>query len=70
MIKRLICTILGHKYRLQRVFSAYSRQVGCSRCGREWGMNDNVRALVPWDGELEQMYRDFGQWPGLPERDA
>jgi hypothetical protein len=26
-------------------------------------MHDSVRAFVPWDGELEQLYRDIGQWP-------
>lgn len=62
--ERIVCAVAGHRYVVQRVFSPTSRQVGCTRCGREWGMNDSVRAFIPWDGELEQMYRDFGQWPG------
>ena len=62
--ERIVCAIAGHTYVVQRVFSATSRQVGCTRCGREWGMNDSVRSFIPWDGELEQLYRDIGQWPG------
>lgn len=62
--ERIVCAIAGHKYVVQRVFSPTGRQVGCTRCGREWGMNDSVRAFIPWDGELEQLYRDIGQWPG------
>lgn len=64
LFERIVCAVAGHKYVVQRVFSATSRQVGCTRCGREWGMNDSVRSFIPWDGELEQFYRDIGQWPG------
>ena len=64
MFERVICAVAGHRYVVQRVFSATSRKVGCTRCGREWGMNDSVKAFIPWDGELEQLYRDIGQWPG------
>lgn len=64
MIERILCALLGHRYVVQRVFSPHSRQVGCTRCGRQWGMHDPARSLVPWDGELEDMYRVLGQWPG------
>lgn len=64
MFERLICAVAGHRYVVQRVFSSTSRKVGCTRCDREWGMNDSVKAFVPWDGEFEQLYRDIGQWPG------
>ena len=26
-------------------------------------MNDAVRAFIPWDKELEEMYKLIGQWP-------
>jgi hypothetical protein len=63
VIKGLICALFGHRYVVQQVFSPTSRKVGCARCGKEWGMNDSVCAFVPWDGELEQLHRDIGQWP-------
>ncbi len=61
---KALCAVAGHQYIVQRVFSPTSRQVGCLRCGMEWGMNDEVRSLIPWDGELEELYRLIGQWPG------
>lgn len=69
MFERLICAVAGHRYVVQRVFSSTSRKVGCTRCDREWGMNDSVKAFVPWDGEFEQLYRDIGQWPGKTPND-
>jgi hypothetical protein len=62
-LKKLICALVGHRYVVQRVFSPTSRKVCCTRCGKEWGMNDSVRAFVPWDGELEQLYQNIRQWP-------
>jgi hypothetical protein len=64
MIEGFFCALLGHKYVVQRVFSSTSRQLGCTRCGKEWGMHDPTRSLVPWDKDLEQMYKEIGQWDG------
>lgn len=58
IIKKLICCALGHRYVVERVCSPTSRRVGCTRCGGRWGMNDDAMALVPWDGELEEMHCD------------
>ena len=63
-LRRIICAVSGHNYFVQRIFSPTSRKIGCSRCGMEWGMNDRVGAIIPWDGELEELYRSIGQWPG------
>jgi hypothetical protein len=60
VLKKLICVLIGHRYVLLRVFSPSSRKIGCTRCGKEWGMHDSVPAFVPWDGELEQLHRDIG----------
>lgn len=69
IFERIICTLLGHKYIVQRIFHSGARQVGCSRCGREWGMHDETRTFVPWDGDFEDMYRRFGQWPGAMDKE-
>ncbi len=60
MLERLLCAVLGHRYVVQRVFSPNSRKIGCTRCDKEWGMYDSIRAIVPWDSELEQLYKDIG----------
>ena len=61
-IKRILCALFGHKYVVLRVFNPGARQVGCTRCNRKWAMHDNTRSFIDWDGELESMYRSFGQW--------
>jgi len=63
MIERLMCALFGHKYVIQLTFSPTSRKVGCTRCEREWAMNDSVRAFVDWSGEFEEVYKFNGQWP-------
>jgi len=62
MVERLLCALLGHKYVVARVFNPGARQVGCTRCNRKWAMHDETKSFVDWDGELEKMYRSFGQW--------
>lgn len=61
MLKKLKYLLFGHKYHIIQRFSKTSRRVECLRCGGDWGMNDQVRAIIPWCGELEEMYQDvFG----------
>lgn len=67
MIERLMCALLGHRYITQLTFSPTSRKVGCTRCEREWAMNDSVRAFVDWSGEFEELYKFNGQWPQSKE---
>lgn len=59
LLKRLICCLFDHDYYVVRRFSNTNRKVGCKRCNRRWGMNDSIRVLIPWDIELEEMYRSF-----------
>ena len=67
MVERLMCALFGHKYITQLTFSPTSRKVGCTRCEREWAMNDSVRAFVDWSGEFEELYKFNGQWPKSKE---
>lgn len=55
-IRRTACFVMGHHYRIQQVFSAMQRRVVCGRCDGDWGMHDGVKAFVPWDGDLAQLY--------------
>lgn len=69
LLSKLICLMFGHRYIVAQEFSDYSRRVVCPDCRGDWGMNDDVRAFVPWDLDLEKMYRSFGHvvhnpWPG------
>jgi len=57
---RLICFIFGHRYQVVQEFSHYSRRVVCPDCRSDWGMNDDVRAIIPWSDELREMYESMG----------
>lgn len=59
MFKRLICAITVHKYFLIKNLSERTRKIGCSRCRRAWAMNDEVRVVVPWDSDFDQLYKDL-----------
>lgn len=59
-MNKILCFILGHDYFLIRQLTDQSRQVGCWRCRRKFGMNDDARTVIPWDSELEAMYKRFG----------
>lgn len=45
---RFKCWIFGHDYYLIRRLGIASAHVGCRRCPKEWGMNHDARALLPW----------------------
>lgn len=51
-MKKIICFIFGHKYRLLRVITKSTREVKCKRCKMEFGMNDTTQSLFPMDENL------------------
>lgn len=55
---KVTCAFLGHQYHVVKEFNPAERKLGCCRCSGFWGMNDRVSAIIPWSGELEEMYRD------------
>ena len=58
----LMCRLFFHKLVVVRGYDfGISRKVRCIRCGEAFGMHDGVKAFIPWDGELEDMYRVTGQ---------
>lgn len=48
----VMCRLFGHDYKLLRKISPTIRELKCGRCKQEFGMNDNVQALLPLDDEL------------------
>ena len=51
-----MCRLFGHDYKLLRKISATIREVKCGRCKQEFGMNDNVQALLPLNDELQECH--------------
>ena len=60
MLSKWFCFFFGHKYMLAQELSAQSRRVTCARCTQSFAMNDDVRALVPWDAGFHKMYESLG----------
>lgn len=56
-MKKAICFLFGHKYRLKRRISSTIREVKCIRCKSEFGMNDTTQSLLPLDNELKDLHR-------------
>lgn len=50
------CCIFGHQYFVLRSLSASSDLLGCKRCKKLFGMNNDVIVMLPWDRELEKFY--------------
>lgn len=59
-MKRVACFFFGHRYALVKQLTPHSRKIGCVRCRQMFGMNDDARAVIPWDHELEAMYAVIG----------
>lgn len=56
MFNDWICFFSGHRYQLVQELSPQSRRVCCERCHKSFAMNDDVRAVVPWDSEFHRIY--------------
>lgn len=61
LLAKLTCLVFGHRYEVAQHFCPWSRRVICRECRGDWGMNDDVRAFIPWSAELEGMYRLLGK---------
>lgn len=60
LFRRIMCRLGNHR-RLDVIQSfGAAEHIGCPDCGRELAIHHGVRTVIPWDGELAQMYRDFG----------
>jgi hypothetical protein len=50
-----LCTHLPwHRFVIRKRVSEQSEKITCS-CGRAYGMNHNVRAILPWD-DVKEFY--------------
>jgi len=58
----LLCKIFGHKYvvyaKPKKLYSKGIRWLNCSRCGRQFVINDKIKCIIPMDFEL----MDFHDW--------
>lgn len=66
-MRKIVCLALRrHQLRVVQEFTPQCRRIKCERCGGDWGMNDAddllgiKAALVEWDPNFEQFFRDRG----------
>jgi hypothetical protein len=60
-MNRIICLFLHHKYYRIRRLGVKSDLIGCKRCGKFYGINYDVRAILPFDKEMYEMYKLMGK---------
>ena len=62
MIRWFMCWVWPwHDLHVVQQLSRYARKVRCRRCKQYFAMNDEFRAFLPWDDELEHLYADILQ---------
>jgi len=54
---KFICFLLGHEFYVIRELTQWSRKVGCRRCSKQWGMNDDCHSLVPWCSAFDDFHK-------------
>jgi hypothetical protein len=52
----VVCRLFGHKYRLKKHITPYLREIKCTRCKQEFGMNDQTQSVLPLDNELRKLH--------------
>lgn len=58
-MKKIICYVFGHKYVLKRKISGTIQELYCGRCNREFGINHDVRCVLPLTEELKTLHQEI-----------
>lgn len=58
-INKLICFLIHHKYEKHQPLSRDSDMIICNRCQSKWAMNHSLKIILPWDSDLEDMYKNM-----------
>jgi hypothetical protein len=51
------CKLGYHDYLVVKNLSIRCQKISCSRCKKLWAVNHEMRAILPWDYELECLYK-------------
>lgn len=58
--RSLLCRFKLHRsLNVIQTFGA-AQHIGCPDCGEQMGIHHGMRAVIPWDPELAQLYKDMG----------
>lgn len=45
-----------------------AQHIGCPYCKREFGIHHGMRAIIPWDSDVAEMYQFMGYDTETPTR--
>jgi hypothetical protein len=58
-VKRWHCACTNHRFNVVRQLSPDSQKLECLRCGSMFAINHYCRVILPWDDEIEKLYKDL-----------
>lgn len=62
LIRWLKCLFFYHDFYVIAQVSESSQHIACSQCKRQWGINHDVRAILPW-ATVAGFYAERGYKP-------
>jgi len=54
LFRKILCKIGKHDFFVHQDFGR-TRRIGCKYCIIDYGMNDEVRCVIPWDHQLSEI---------------
>ena len=55
--RNIRCSMVGHRYVLVRRYDSNVQKLTCTRCHKVFGINHQVKAIVEWDDELNEVIK-------------
>lgn len=55
-MKRIKCFFGKHSFYIIEKMSINTDKIGCCNCGKQFAMNHDVKAIVPWDSDFDHAY--------------
>lgn len=55
-VSKMICSVLGHRYKVQKHITQHIKEYKCECCGKEVAVNTNGN-IVPLTDELKQIHK-------------
>ena len=66
LFRKIMCMLFNHEYVMDIYYDANVQKIKCSRCGKKFGINHSVMAIVDWDADLERDMKII--YPNLKEK--
>lgn len=67
-MKKLICRLLGHRYKYKRMITDAIHEMECTRCKEEFGVNTDKRTVLRMDDELREIHEYLLVGGPMPEK--